>query len=623
MANIEKMVGPSNKVMEVDLTTRKVSIYEVPTDLRKKYLGGKGLGLKLIFDRITPGIDPMGEDNIIALMAGVLLGTGAACSGRFHAVTKSPLTGIMVTSSCGGPFGMQLKTAGWDGLLIKGKSQKPVYLDITAKNISIRDAEDLWGLDTVSTQKKILDNKRSAALAIGPAGEKGVRFANVASGERFLGRGGIGAVMGSKNLKAILVTGGDYRIKPVDEEKFEKTRKRALKYIGDNPMTSVAYTKYGTRANVNMSNKANILPVNNFTDGHSDQAEKISGETFQKEHKTFHHTCKPCAIMCGKKGTFKGKKLPVPEFETVGLLGSNLGIFDADQITEFNLICNQMGMDTISAGGTLAWVMEAAEKGLLESSLRFGSSEGVAQALKDMAEMKGFGAEMALGTKALSKKYGGTEFAMQVKGLEMAAYDPRGAFGQGLAYAVANRGACHLSAYLIAQEVYFDLLDPAKTGAKPEFTKFFEDLTCCINSLQTCQFTMFAYLLEPPMSKYTPDAILGYLMQNYPAMAIKFIDFSVYTKFWSTITGIKISNSEFLRAGERIHLLERYMNTREGISRKDDTLPIRLLREGRKSDSEGRTVPLEGMLEKYYQLRGYDENGVPKRQTLKKLKIEV
>jgi aldehyde:ferredoxin oxidoreductase len=311
----------------------------------------------------------------------------------------------------------------------------------------------------------------------------------------------------------------------------------------------------------------------------------------------------------------------VPEFETVGLLGSNLGIFDADQVAEFNRICNEVGMDTISAGGTIAWVMEAAEKGLVNSPLRFGSAEGVGQALLDIAHGRGFGAEMAQGSKALAKKYGGAEFAMQVKGLEMAAYDPRGSYGQGLAYAVANRGACHLSAYLIAQEVYFKLLNPGRTYAKPEFTKFFESLTCCINSLQTCQFTMFAYLLEPPMSKYSLDAVLGFLMQNLPVVAIKFIDFGVYTKLWSSVTGIKISNSEFLKAGDRIHVLERYMNTREGITRKDDTLPLRLLRESRKSDPKKKMVPLDKMLDKYYKLRGFDDNGIPTRETLKNLGI--
>jgi len=617
----EELVGPSNKVLEVDLTTRQVDTYTVPTELRKMYLGAKGLGLKLLFDRMVPGTDPLGADNIIAFMPGVLMGTGAPCTGRFDAVTKSPQTGIMTSSSCGGPFGMQLKTAGWDGLLIKGRSETPVYLEVIPEGVTFHDAAGLWGKDTVETQHALADGKKTGALAIGPAGENQVRYANIASEDRFLGRAGMGAVLGAKNLKAIVARGGKYRIKPVDADKFNKAKKTAARFIRQNEMTSVVYTNYGTRANVNLSNEANILPINNFSDGHDDRAVNLSGEKIRLEHKVSPSTCKPCSILCGQKGVFNDTVQQVPEFETVGLLGSNIGIFDADQVAEFNKICGEMGMDTISAGGTIAWVMEAAEKGLVESDLKFGQAEGVAQTLHDIGRCQGFGREMALGSRALSEKYGGADFAIQVKGLEMAAYDPRGSVGQGLAYAVANRGACHLSAYLIAQEVYFKLLNPRRTYAKAEFTKFFEDLTCCINSMQTCQFTMFAYMLEPAMSKYTLDFVLALLMQNLPFVAIPLIDYSAYTRLWSAVTGMPMSNREFLKAGSRIHVLERYMNTREGISRRDDTLPARLLQEGRKSDPEQRKVPLEKMLNRYYRLRGFDDNGIPTEKTLKKLGI--
>ncbi|MFO8048423.1 MAG: aldehyde ferredoxin oxidoreductase family protein [Desulfosudaceae bacterium] len=619
----KELAGPSNKVLEVDLTSRQVDTCTVSEELRKMYLGAKGLGLKLLFDRLSPGIDPLGEDNIIAFMPGVLMGTGAPCSGRFDAVTKSPLTGIMTSSSCGGPFGMQLKTAGWDGLLIKGKSSSPVYLEVTSEGVTFHDAGELWGKNTVETQQELGDGKKTGALVIGPAGENLVRYANIASEDRFLGRAGMGAVLGAKNLKAIVARGGDYRIKPVDADKFDKAKKTAAAYIRQNEMTSVVYTNYGTRANVNLSNEANILPINNFSDGHDNRAVNLSGEKIRLEHQVSPSTCKPCSILCGQKGTFNDKIQQVPEFETVGLLGSNLGIFDADEVAEFNLICGEMGMDTISAGGTLAWVMEATEKGLVDSDLKFGSVEGIARALRDIAAGQGFGREMGLGSKVLSEKYGGTDFAIQVKGLEMAAYDPRGSVGQGLAYAVANRGACHLSAYMIAQEVYFKLLNPKRSYAKAEFTKFFEDLTCCINSLQTCQFTMFAYLLEPPMSKYTLDAVLAILMQNLPSVAIPLIDFSIYRKLWSAVTGIPLSNREFLKAGTRIHVLERYMNTREGISRSDDTLPARMLNEGRKSDPDQGTVPLEKMLNRYYKLRGFDSQGIPTAKTLQNLGINA
>jgi len=617
---MKELYGPSNKVIEIDLSSRTVTVYTVKEEERKLYLGGKGLGMKLLSDRMKPGIDPMGEENILAFMPGVLMGTGAACSARFAAVTKSPLTGIFASSSCGGPFGMSLKTAGWDGLLIKGKSPKPVYLYITAEGPEFRDAENLWGMDALSAQKQITD-KNSNALVIGPAGENGVRFANIVTGERHIGRTGMGAVMGSKYLKAVVAKGGDFRILPKNQARFDKIKKKAASYIKSNPMTSQVYTAFGTPANTNLSNSAGILPVKNFSEGMHDEAYKISGENMKEVFHTKHHTCKPCSILCGKKGTFGDKELPVPEFETVGLMGSNIGVFDPLRIAEWNRICSETGMDTISTGSTLAWVMEASEKGLVKSNLKFGSPEGVSEALHDIAYGRGFGKDMGEGVRALSQKYGGEDFAIHVKGLEMAAYDPRGAFGQGLSYAVANRGACHLSAYLVALEVYFNLLKPYTTKAKPEFVRFFESLTCCINSLHTCQFTMYAYTFEPPLTKYTPKTLLGFMMQNLPGIAVKLVDFSTYTSLWSAVTGIDISDAEFLKAGDRIHVLERYMNTREGISRKDDTLPPRLLKEGRKSDTNKRTVPLEKMLDKYYKIRGYDSNGIPTESTLKRLGI--
>jgi aldehyde:ferredoxin oxidoreductase len=619
---VKEIIGTNNRILEVDLTRSKVDIYEIKPRERRLYLGGKGLGLKLIYDRLRPGADPLGEENIIAFMPGVLMGTGAPCSARFAAVTKSPLTGIMAASSCGGPFGMDLKTAGWDGLLVRGKAAKPTSLHITAEGVEFRDAGSLWGLDTVVTQSK-LDERRAGILVIGPAGENLVRFANLASGDRFLGRGGMGAVMGSKNLKAIVALGGACKIVPVDQPTFDRLKKKATTYINRNFITGGLYRSYGTPANVAMNLKGNILPVNNFSDGTHVQALKISGEETKKNHETSHHTCKPCTILCGKKGNFGGEELPAPEYETVALLGSNLGVFDIEKIAEWNRVCGRMGMDTISSGGTLAWVMEAAERGLVQSDLKFGSPDGVSQALLDIAYRKGFGAEMAQGSKALSEKYGGTSFAMHVKGLELPGYDPRGSVGHGLAYAVANRGGCHLSAFLAAQEVFLDLLRPHAVRAKADYVKFFESLGNCVNSLQTCFFTLLAYLLEPPLVKYTPNLFLGLLMQELPQVAILLMDCTLYRDFWSAITGIKMSRWEYLEAGDRITVLERYMNTREGISRLHDTLPDRLLKEGRKSDPKAHTVPIERLRSKYYKKRGYDHNGIPTPKTLKRLRIQT
>ncbi|MCP3900358.1 MAG: hypothetical protein GY707_11670 [Desulfobacteraceae bacterium] len=409
-------------------------------------------------------------------------------------------------------------------------------------------------------------------------------------------------------------------IKPKNPKLFKKVKTRAAKYIKQNNITD-KYRKFGTSANVRYCLEAGILPINNFQDGKHELGEKVSGEFMAEKHNTSHHTCKPCTIRCGHKGKFKTGEMSVPEYETIGLLGTSLGIFDLDIIAQFNNVCSKLGLDTISTGGTLAWVMEAASKGLIKSDLKFGSEQGIEQAIYDIAHTKDFGEKLAHGTRALSKEYGGQDFAMHVKGMEMAAYDPRGSFGQGLAYAVANRGGCHLSSYLVAQEVYFKYLKPDSIYSKVKWVKFFEDLSCCINSLQTCQFTMFAFLMEPFLSKYTPDYILGLLMQYLPIVSVPLIDFSVYIDLWTSVTGINLSSSEFLKAGERIHMLERYMNAKEGIDHNDDTLPERLLAQGRDFDDDNKVVPLDKMLPEYYRIRGFDKNGIPMKKRLKELGI--
>jgi len=438
--------------------------------------------------------------------------------------------------------------------------------------------------------------KKEGMLVIGQAGENLVRIANIVSGHRYLGRAGMGAVMGSKNLKAIIAVGKAYKIVPKEKEEFDKLRKRALKYINASPFTADAYKNYGTASHVNYCNTHGTLSVNNFTKGMHKDAHKISGEEMKAKNDTKHHTCRNCAILCGKKGTFDGKQRVVPEYETVSLLGANIGVFDPVKIS-------------------------ATEKGLLKSDLKFGNPNGINQIITDMALSKGLGKDMALGVKSLSKKYGGKEFAIQVKGLEWSAYDPRGAFGQGLSYAVANRGACHLSTGIIFMENFACLLNPQTVWAKANFVKFLEDLSNSINSISICIFTSTSFPLEVPMSKYTPNLVLHFLMQYLSKIAIHIMDISIYPKLWSSATGIKLSNAEFLRAGARIHILERYMNTREGISRKDDTLPERFLKEGRECDPKKTTVPLHKMLDKYYKVRGFDKNGIPTQKTMQKLNI--
>lgn len=619
---MKNIYGTNNIILEIDLTAKKAFSFLVTADERENYLGGKGLGLKYLSERMEKGTDPLGEDNYLAFMMGVLMGTGAPCSGRFAALTKSPLTGIMLSSSCGGPFGMAYKTAGFDGLLITGKSDKPTYICIDESEVQFRDASHLWGKDTVETQELLKMDKDTGAMVIGPAGENKVLFANVASGHRFLGRGGMGAVMGSKNLKAIVAKGKTCKMVPKNKEKFKKVVKQGNSYIRNNHFVGDLYKNYGTGANVNITNQGGILPIKNFSEGTSSEAVNVTGEKMKDLYNTKPSTCKPCSIQCGHRGTRKdGSSHQIPEYETVGLLGTNLGIFDPDQIIEWNDLCSRMGMDTISTGSVIGWAMEASEKELIKTDLKFGDQEGVTSVISDIATRSGLGDDLADGTKRLSEKFGGEDFAIHIKGLEMAAYDPRGSWGQGLAYAVANRGACHLSATTMALEVFMGYLNPHTPRAKAIFVKFFEDLFAAVNSLHICQFAAFAFVLEPPIVKYTPKPLLGLTMQYMPQIATKLIFIPTLTNLYSTVTGLKMSQGKMLKAGARIHILERYLNTKEGISRKDDSLPGRLLKEKRTIPVDKGFIPLEKMLDSYYKLRGFDKNGVPEEKLLKEFGI--
>ena len=616
----QEIIGTSNLVLEVDLSSGKSQVITISEDDRKLYLGGKGLGLKLLEERLSPGIDPLSEENILIIMTGVYMNSGVPCSARFAAVTKSPLTGIILSSSCGGPFGRALKTEGYDGIIIKGKAPKPTVLQI-GETIDFADASAYWGMDTEQTQKELKDKGFGDALVIGPAGENKVLFANAVSGHRFLGRGGIGAIMGSKNLKAITAIGNRFKIKAKQPGKLKKLKKLGTDYINQNYVTGKAYRNFGTNAHILLCNDSQILPVRNFSSGSHPDAKNISGELYADKYTRRHHTCKPCTILCGHEGEFDGKRMAIPEYETTGLLGSNLSVFDPVAIAEWNNLCRLLGLDTITMGGVLGWTMEATEKGLIKSDLSFGKSENIARIISDTAYRRGLGNELADGTRILSQKYGGSDFAAQVKGMEMAAYDPRGSWGQGLAYSTANRGGCHLSAPVFSLEGTLHYLLPHTTMAKVTFTDYFENMFAAVNSMHGCQFTSFAYMLEPFIVKTTPKFLLRIVMQIMPRVALALMDISMYSKSYEAITGIKLTQAQMLKTGRRIHVLERLMNTREGISAKDDVLPARFLQEPRLDDPEKHLVPLDKMVRKYYKVKGYDANGIPEKRTLNKLQI--
>jgi aldehyde:ferredoxin oxidoreductase len=622
---MKEILGTSNKYLDINLTDKTWKVHEATSDDLEKFLGGKGLGLKIFYDKLKNklrDVEPLGPDNLLIFANGVLLTTGAPCSARFEVITKSPLTGYMVASSCGGPFGEACKTAGWDGVIISGRAERPTVIRFDDQSVIFEEAGELWGAKTHDTQKKLDLGPKEAAAVIGPAGENKVLYANICSGHRFAGRGGVGAVMGAKNLKAIVARGKEYRCIPVDQKKFDKTLKKAKLHIMRNPFTK-GYKAFGTNMNTRFGIKSGFTPVRNFRDRYNPKTEAITGEVMAEKYQTRHSTCRYCSVLCGHKGMYPdGKIRQIPEYETTGLFGSNIENYDTDKIAIWNEIMNDMGMDTISAGGTMAWAMEAGEKGMRKTELSFENHDNIARILEDIAYRRGEGAELADGSKRLSEKYGGTNFAIHTKGLEIAAYDPRGCWGHGLSYAVHNKGGCHLGSYLVGLEVLMGFMPPRTSLGKASWVVFCEDIFAGINSLQTCLFTAFAILTEPIVPKYLPLAVLNVATIVNPKMSQMLMNWSVYSDFFSAITGIPMNQWQFKKAGERINKLERYMNVQMGQKPSEDTLPDRFTKEAVTKYPVDSVVPIEPMVKKYYRIRGYDPlTAGPTLKNLKRLGI--
>ncbi|MDC7239317.1 MAG: aldehyde ferredoxin oxidoreductase C-terminal domain-containing protein, partial [Spirochaetales bacterium] len=500
------------RYLDINLADQSWSVYDVSPEDLAAYIGGKGLALKIYHDRLPKeklkDADPLGPDNLLIFSMGVMLGTGAPCTARFEVLTRSPLTGLMVGSSCGGPFGEACKTAGWDGVIISGAADSPVTLRIDRDGASFESAAELWGQGTHKVQDSLKLTVKEGAAVIGPAGENRVLYANICSGHRFAGRGGVGAVMGSKNLKAIVARGKEVLNKPALPLRFEATVKRARKYILRNNMTR-SYRYYGTNVNVNIGMEKGFAPVRNFRDRSHPDVQKNSGELMAEKYSTRHSSCRHCSVLCGHKGRYPdGKMRQIPEYETTGMFGSNIENYDPDLIGRWNEVMNELGMDTISAGGTIAWAMEAGEKGLRETELAFGKTDNIEQTLRDIAQMKGEGAELALGSRLLSRRYGGEDFAIQVKGIEVAAYDPRSSWGHGLGYAVHNKGGCHLGSYMIAMEQLLGYMPPHTAMGKADWVVFLEDLYTGVNSLQVCLFSVFGIMTEPVIPRFLPKFVL-------------------------------------------------------------------------------------------------------------------
>lgn len=631
--------GIMGRILEVDLTSGRVGSFSPPEEDWLALLGGKGLGVKLLLQLLPAGVDPLGPDNILIFTAGLLTGSGAPCTSRFSLVTKSPLTGGIGAANCGGTFGMHLRRAGYDGLVVRGRAEQPVHLEIRDGRVRLRDARHLWGLDTVQTQAALPGGgKHIGALVIGPAGEHLVRYATIMSGHRALARTGVGAVMGAKNLKAITAA-GTQTLPVADPAGFAAAVEGWTRLLQGHPITGTQLPRFGTAGLASTANATHTLPVRNFQRGHAADLGTASGEGMADTILLHNEGCRSCPIRCARVVALDGKPAKGPEFETLGMFGPNQGTFDVEVITRLGLECDRLGLDTISCGSTLAFAMELTERGLLQSGLRFGDPGSALAALDEIAHRRGLGDELAEGTLRLSRRYGGADFAPHAKGLEFASYEPRGAVGLGLGYAVGNRGGCHIDAgYLVFFEALGPLqVDPLAPEGKPALTVMQQNLMDATSQAGCCIFTTYAVLpgglerfvsLHGRLAGWLSKALLaGRVLLDHQAgmpawMMPLHLPLIPHSRALSALTGRSITLGSFIAAGERGHTLARLLNLREGLSARDDALPRRLTDEPERAGEPRSVVPLARMLPRYYQVRGWDDRGVPRAKLLRALGLE-
>ncbi|RLG46156.1 MAG: aldehyde ferredoxin oxidoreductase [Thermoproteota archaeon] len=592
----------------VDLTEGKVRVESlldyIPEDVLRMWIGGRGLGVYLMLREVDPKVDPLSPENKAFVMTGPVTGIAAGIeAGRWCSVTKSPETNTVHDSQSGGKFGPYLKFAGFDFVVLEGASEEPVYLYLEGGKAELRDARDLWGKDTHLTTRILQERhgKDISVACIGPAGENLVRIACIINEEgRAAGRGGHGAVWGSKKFKAIVAKPG-LKPEPASKEKLDEAVREALEKTKASGVTNEGLPTYGTAILVNIINEAGIFPTRNFREGQFERAKDISGETIAEKTLVRKQPCWGCVIACGRytrsNPPFQGEG-DGPEYETVWALGANVGVGDLDAVTKANFLCNELGLDTISTGDAIAVAMELYEMGAIPKEkldgleLKFGNAGAVVEMVWRIAYRAGIGDDVAEGGWRLAKKYGHPEIAPQVRGQCLPAYDPRGVQGHALAYATSNRGGCHLRAYLISPEILGvpEKLDPYTTEGKPKWVKEFQDAFATLDSMVVCKFVTFAYWVDD------------------------------LAKQLSAVTGWDITPEEFMTIGERIWNAERVFNILSfGDGEEYDTLPDRFTKTPLPAGpSAGKVVKLGEMLPEYYRLRGW-VRGRPTRETLERL----
>ena len=608
--------GYMGEIVKINLSNKKVEKIILKKEVLKKFIGGSGLGAKFLFELTGPGTDPLGEENVLIFMTGPLTGTKAFSSDRFSVITKSPLTGIYTESDCGGRWGSMLKKSGYDGIIIEGISEKPVYIWINDKEVKIIDASGVWGLDTFDTYKKLkeLTTPKAEVACIGPAGEKLVRYAAIMTegvSARAAARSGVGTVMGSKKLKAIVVS-GNQSFEIHNQEGFEKFYKEHSKAM-------VSETKvlgeFGTSCGVESNEKIGALPIKNWGERRFFDAGKISGQYMAKEILKKRYFCGKCLIGCGREievmeGKYKTDGITAgPEYETVSMMGSNLFINDIRAVAKTNELCNRYGLDTVSTGSVIAMTMECYEHELIDKNwldgvdLKWGNEDAVIEMIHKIGKREGIGKLLGEGTVRIAKEIGSyaIEFAIQVKGLETTALDPRAKTGIALGYATSNRGGAHNESFchdfqegaVLPDLGYPETVDRLDPKGAPQFVVKFQHFMSMFDALHTCKFTVFGGMTLKPL-----------------------------VEMLELITGFGLNEREYLKTGERMFNLKRLYNIKCGVSRKDDTLPPRYLTQKRGiGEYEDQLPPLGMLLDEYYKLRGWSEIGIPVAEKIKELEL--
>ncbi len=600
--------GYTGKMLVIDLKTHTTTVEKTDLAAAKKFIGAKGLGAKILFDKLPKGTDPLSPENILMFTTGPLTGTRTQTSGRGTVVTKSPQTNLFLDSHFGGSFAAEMKKAGWDFIILNGRSKTPVYIVIKDDSVEFKDASELWGEECLSIHNWLQKTEGKAKTAvIGPAGENLVKFSAITvDGHRHAGRGGPGAVMGSKNLKAIAITGSG-KVPLHDSEAFHVKAKEVLKKIQENDFVPIR-RKYGTPYWVKPVNDWGFIPTRNYQEGYFESGDAINADTMQKRIVDGSGACYNCVIACWNKssiksGPYKGISLVGPEYETLVLMGSNLGLESVEDVAFLNERCNELGMDTISLGGVLGFAVEAYEKKALSiddlagNDIGWGKTEELSKLIHDIAYRNGkAGDVLAEGVRLAAEKLGknSKRYAVHAKGLEIPGYDPRGSFGMGLAYATSDRGGCHQRAWTVTTEINNPDYDRFSFEKKAKLVKSVQDERAAFFSLVLCDFA--------PISE--EDCV----------------------SMWNLASGFNHSVESYLQSGERIWNLIRLFNLREGLDPADDTVSVRFFKDSfTKGPVKDIALPADDFknsLQEYYSLRGWNKDGVPTTKKLKELELE-